>query len=112
MTMLQNAPVMATIAPTPIRVQRALQSLGERITTARHARELTQADLARLADVGISTVASIEAGHPGVSMGNFVKVLRGLDVLEQVDNWLDPRQDQAVIDQGLQAIAQRSRRRE
>ncbi len=81
----------------PVLVERSLIELGSRVAIARKAREWTQADLAQLADVGVSTVASLEAGYHGVSVGNFLKVLKGLDLLEQVGGWLDPSLDRAVI---------------
>lgn len=81
----------------PVLVEKGLIGLGARVAIARRARALTQADLAQLADVGVSTVASLEAGYQGVSMGNFLKVLKALDLLDQVDQWLAPSQDEAVV---------------
>ena len=83
--------------PTPVLVEHSLVGLGSRIAIARKARALTQADLARLSDVGTSTVASLEAGYHGVSIGNFLKVLKALDLLTQVDDWLAPSMDPAVV---------------
>jgi transcriptional regulator with XRE-family HTH domain len=90
---------MSTIRanPIPVLVEHSLVGLGARIAVARRARALTQADLARLSDVGTSTVASLEAGYHGVSVGNFLKVLNALDLLTQVDNWLAPSMDPAVV---------------
>lgn len=53
------------INPVPVDVHNALQSMADRATVARKARGLTQADLARLSNVGLSTISSIEAGHDG-----------------------------------------------
>ncbi|MBC7728733.1 MAG: helix-turn-helix domain-containing protein [Microbacteriaceae bacterium] len=78
-------------------IENSLVRLGSRIAIARKARALTQADLARLSDVGTSTVASLEAGYHGVSVGNFLKVLKALDLLAQVDDWLPPAMDPAVV---------------
>lgn len=83
--------------PIPVLVENSLVGLGSRIAIARKARALTQADLARLSDVGISTVASLEAGYHGVSVGNFLKVLKALNLLRQVDEWLTPSMDPAVV---------------
>lgn len=90
---------MSTIRanPIPVLVENSLAGLGSRIAIARKARALTQADLARLSDVGTSTVASLEAGYHGVSVGNLLKVLKGLDLLAQVDTWLAPSMDPAVV---------------
>lgn len=91
-------------ASTPIRVQQKLIAFGSRIALARRARELSQIDLAQLADVGVSTVASLEAGHQGVSVGNLLKVLKALELLDQVDAWLLPQMDEAIIDRGIRAV--------
>lgn len=90
---------MPTIRPYPIPVliENSLIGLGSRIAIARKARALTQADLARLSDLGTSTVASLEAGYHGVSVGNFLKVLKALDLLTQTDGWLSPSIDPAVV---------------
>jgi transcriptional regulator with XRE-family HTH domain len=83
--------------PVPILVQRSLAALGGRVAVARKARGLTQVQLAFSADVGVSTVAALEGGHHGVSLGNLLKVLAALDLLAQVDDWLLPERDAAVL---------------
>ena len=90
---------MSTIQanPVPVLVQKGLVGLGSRIAIARKARALTQADLARLSDVGTSTVPSLEAGYHGVSVGNLLKVLKALGLLTQVDNLLTSSMDPAVV---------------
>lgn len=91
----------------PVLVENSLIELGARAAIARKARALTQADLAQLADVGVSTVASLEAGYHGVSVGNFLKVLKSLDLLEQVDEWLAPARDPAVVSFATKKLAVR-----
>lgn len=89
---------MATFTkPTPVLVQRSLAALGGRVAVARKARGLTQVQLALTADVGVSTVAALEGGHHGVSLGNLLKVLAALDLLAQADGWLLPAHDPAVL---------------
>ncbi len=83
--------------PTPVLVDQALLGLGERLVLARKARELTQADLARLADVGLSTVAALEGGHAGVALGNALKVFKALGLLAQIDELLAPARDPALV---------------
>ena len=70
-------------SPTPILIQQALHQMGRRAHIVRKARRMTQHDLAHLAGVGISTVASLEGGHDGVALGNLLKVLQALDLLDQ-----------------------------
>lgn len=81
----------------PVLVEKGLVGLGSRLAIARKARGLTQADLAQLSDVGVSTVASLEAGYHGVSLGNLLKVLKGLDLLDETESWLTPGLDPAVV---------------
>lgn len=69
--------------PTPILVQQVLHQMGKRAHIVRKARRMTQEDLAHLAGVGISTIAAIEGGREGVALGNLLKVLKALDLLDQ-----------------------------
>ena len=93
--------------PIPVLVEHSLVGLGSRVAIARKARAMTQVDLARLSDVGISTVASLEAGYHGVSVGNFLKVLKALDLLAQVDDWLAPSMDPAVVSFATRRLGRR-----
>lgn len=83
--------------PVPLLIRKSLLDLGGRIATARKARALTQIDLAQLADVGLSTVSSLEGGHDGVSIGNLFKVLKALRLLGQADQLLAPELDPDVV---------------
>ena len=85
-------------------VQYALIGLGERLAMARKARELTQADLAILANVGISTVASLEGGHDGVAIANFLKVLSALKLLDQAHQLLQPERDPEMVRFAVRAL--------
>ena len=91
-------------APVPVLVQRKLNDLALRAVVARKARRLTQQDLAHLADVGLSTVASIEKGHAGVALGNLLKVLSALDLLQQADALFDPMQDAGLVAYGVEQL--------
>lgn len=72
--------------PTPILIQNALIELGRRVAVLRKARGYTQADLAQVAGVGISTIASIEGGFDGVALGNVLKVMLAMGLLDQTDS--------------------------
>lgn len=85
-------------------VQAAASALGDRLVTARRAREMTQIELAQAADVGVSTVACLEAGRTGVSIGNLLKVLRTLGLLGQVDELLNPARDPEVTAFALKTL--------
>ena len=85
-------------SPVPVVVQRVLDDLALRAVVVRKARRLTQADLAHLADVGVSTVAAIENGHDGVSLGNLLKLMSALDILDQTDRLFDLQADSGLVD--------------
>jgi transcriptional regulator with XRE-family HTH domain len=63
------------------RLQRRLESLGERVRTARQRRGLTEALVAERAGMSRMTLRGIENGRPGVTMGAYAAVLHvlGLD---------------------------------
>jgi transcriptional regulator with XRE-family HTH domain len=86
----------------PVLVQDALLSLGRRVALTRKQHQHSQADLARLAGVGLSTVVSIEGGHDGVSAGNLFKVLDALGALEQTTLLLNPAGQRAELVRLLQ----------
>jgi transcriptional regulator with XRE-family HTH domain len=64
--------------------QAVLQELGERIHSARLAKNLTQAALAEQAGVAKRTVERLESGAAVQLMG-FVRVCRALGVLERLE---------------------------
>jgi transcriptional regulator with XRE-family HTH domain len=100
---------MSYSKPFPILARRSLSSLGERLSQARRARELSQIALAQLADVGVSTLASLEAGDPGVAIGKLVRVLDALGLLGELDSLLDPRRDSVLIEQAIRRLPERAR---
>ena len=101
----------APVNPVPVDVHIALQSMGDRATVARKARGLTQADLARLSNVGLSTISSIEAGHDGVTLASLLKVLSALDLLDQADQLFCLEKDPAFIEYGWEHLSKSARGR-
>lgn len=83
--------------PVPVVVAGSLQSLGSRVTIARKLRGWTQAELAHLADVSLSTIRSIEDGAEGIGVANLLKVMDAFGLLSQVDALLDPRHDPETL---------------
>ena len=83
--------------PVPVVVGGALERLGTRLTLGRKLRGLTQEELGHLADVSTSTIRSLEDGAEGVAMGNFLKVLQALGLLDQVEKLLNPRDDPETL---------------
>ncbi len=55
--------------------QRLLSELGERLRLARLRRKLSNAVVAQRAGISRSTLYKVEAGHPGATLGSYVRVL-------------------------------------
>lgn len=70
------------VLPRP--VGRALQRLGQNISTARRMRRLSQEDLAQRIGVSLSTVRRMEDGYPGTALHTFLRALHVLGRLEDV----------------------------
>ncbi len=60
------------------RLQRRLESLGERVRAARQRRGLTEALVAERAGMSRMTLRGIEKGRPGVTIGAYAAVLKVL----------------------------------
>jgi len=91
----------------PLLVQSSLADLGQRIAVARKARGHSQAEFAALSDLGLSTVVGIEAGHPGVAVGNVAKALDALGLLGQLAAVAEVSQDPFVVEAGLARLSSR-----
>jgi transcriptional regulator with XRE-family HTH domain len=74
--------------PAPVR--RALRSLGEEVVTWRKLRGLTQVQLADRSGVSRNTLNRLERGDGGISTENLLRILRGLGVLDNLSQALDP----------------------
>ena len=67
-----------------------LRELGKRVETVRLDRNITQARLAAEGGVSRSVVWQLESGR-SVSLSSFVRILRALDLLENLNDWLPER---------------------
>lgn len=83
-----------------------LDELGFRLRQARLARNVSQAALAEEAGIARFTLQRIEEGQP-TSTTNLVKLLRALDLLEELDG-LVPE----AIDRPVDQLRRRSKRRQ
>lgn len=61
-----------------------LRELGARIERTRLERDLTQAQVADAASVGLNTLRRLEAGN-GATLTNLIRVLRALDLIDGLD---------------------------
>jgi transcriptional regulator with XRE-family HTH domain len=62
-----------------------LSELGERLAKARLERNLTQAQLAERSGVSKHTVQRMESGSVATQLSGFIRVCRGLDMIERFD---------------------------
>ena len=81
----------------PVLVEAAMARLGERLQKARKLRHMPQEQLASLSDVSVSTLRALEAGADGVSLGNALKVLKGLGLLDQFEDVLSMDRDPETV---------------
>lgn len=91
----------------PVLVEASLERFGKRLRIARKLRSLTLEQLAALSDVSIATIRSLEDGGDGVSLGNFLKVMKGLDLLDHFETVLDPKADPEVVSFAQRALGGR-----
>ena len=61
--------------------------------------------------VSVSTLRSLEAGEPGVSMGSFAMALLSLGILSRLDELGDIGQDDIGLFMDIEALPQRVRLR-
>lgn len=74
---------------TPAAVVRSLRRLGEDLASWRKLRNLTAAEVADRAGVGVNTVLRLEKGN-GATLENVLRVARALGVLDALTTSLDP----------------------
>ena len=77
----------------PIPVRRALKKLGSDISVARRRRRIPVALMAERAFITRPTLAKVEAGDPGVSLGIYASVLFVLGMTERLAALVDPAHD-------------------
>jgi transcriptional regulator with XRE-family HTH domain len=77
----------------PLAVRRALAKLGEDLSVARRRRRITMATLAERAFISRATLARVERGDAGVSMGIYATVLFVLGMLDRVSSLADAATD-------------------
>ena len=102
--------VMAEKAISPSATA-ALKRLGQSIQVARVRRRVRQRDLAARMGVSIGTLRALEAGAPGVSMGNLAMALLALGNLSRLDDLADVRQDDIGLLMDVGALPKRVRLR-
>jgi transcriptional regulator with XRE-family HTH domain len=86
---------------------KALARLGRDVRAARLRRGMAVSDLAVRASTSASTIARLEKGDPGVSIGAFTSILLALGLVERLAELFDIRNDAL----GLAITAERAPKR-
>ena len=96
--------------PHPPSVQRALRALGRDIRVARKKRRMPVADFAARMGVSQGTLARLERGQSGVSLGALAMALLALGELRRLDELLDVSKDDTGLMLDIDSLPQRIRR--
>ena len=87
----------------------AVRRLGESIQLARRRRRFRQRDLAARMGVSVTTLRALEAGSPGVSIGNVAMALLALGNLHMLDELSDVGRDDIGLFEDLESLPKRVR---
>ena len=87
----------------------AVRRLGESIRLARRRRRFRQRDMAERMGVSVSTLRTLEAGSPGVSIGNVAMALLVLGNLQMLDELSDAARDDIGLFEDMAALPERVR---
>ena len=96
--------------PYPPSAQRALRALGRDIRIARKKRRLPVADFAARMGVSPGTLARLEKGEAGVSVGALAMALLALGELHRLDELLDVSKDDTGLMLDIDRLPERIRR--
>lgn len=98
----------------PQQAAKALADLGERLALARLRRKQSQRAWAQRLGVSVPTLASMERGEPGVSMGVYATALWAMGRAGALADLADPQQDLGALEADVRAAVKerhlRSRR--
>jgi transcriptional regulator with XRE-family HTH domain len=86
-----------------------LKDVGKLVTIARKKRKMTLLELSKRAAVDRRTLAQLEAGSPGVSIGTFFQVLSLLKLSQGLEEFLKPENDLEGAALQVRKIRQRKR---
>ncbi|MCA9410194.1 MAG: hypothetical protein KC931_22260 [Candidatus Omnitrophica bacterium] len=94
----------------PLPVSRALRKLGNDIREARLRRRIPTALLAERASISRTTLAKVEKGVPGVSMGIYATVLFCLGMIDRLGDLADASSDEVGLTLESERLPKRIRR--
>ena len=95
----------------PLPVKHGLRRLGQELRAARLRRRIPVAVLAERAAISRVTLAKVEKGEPGVSMGIYAKVLFVLGLMDRLAALADRREDGLGMALAEEQLPKRIRRR-
>ncbi len=92
-----------------IAVETALKALGGNLKTARLRRRLPQSQVAERAGISLNTLAKIEAGDPGVSIGNVAAVMQAIGLGTPLAEIASPGSDSSGLRLETDRLPKRAR---
>jgi DNA-binding XRE family transcriptional regulator len=95
----------------PVRVKRALSTLGSDIAIARKKRNLTVSMMTERLGIAKSTYLKIEKGDPTVSMGAYAMTFFVLGFPDALHRLVDPGRDEQGLILDAERLPKRVRRR-
>jgi transcriptional regulator with XRE-family HTH domain len=93
----------------PIPVIRTLKKLGSDIRNARLRRRISTAIMAERASITRTTLAKVEQGHPGVSLGIFATILFILGMSDRLSDLVDLSHDPVGLELEEERLPKRIR---
>jgi transcriptional regulator with XRE-family HTH domain len=79
--------------------QQILETLGNRFMTARLNQNMSRVTLAEKTGLTEKTISNLEKGHKSVGLLNIIAILRALNMLDEIDNFIPeppPRAESVV----------------
>lgn len=101
---------MRTNPPLPLPAKRALAKLGGDIRDARLRRRITATLMAERAFITRVTLAKVEKGDPGVSLGTYATVLFILGLASRLEELVDVKNDALGLQLEDERLPKRVRR--
>ena len=90
-------------------VEMALKALGENLKTARLRRRLPQSQVAERAGISLNTLSKIEAGDPGVAIGNVAAVMQAIGLGTPFEEIASPALDLSGLRLESERLPKRAR---
>lgn len=94
-----------SLAGLPPEAAKALASLGEQLALARLRRKQSQRAWAQRIGVSVPTLASMERGEPGVSMGVYATALWLMGRAQALGSLASPQHDLGALESDVRAAA-------